>query len=110
MLIDAGGARIRDRERFQQEAAETFTEKVKRELTKPTVTVVVTETHDGDACDCIDKTLTLEVGQELELEHVCHDGRVDKVIAKVTAIDHPKTPEHGKARVMPPSRQKGPCP
>lgn len=62
-----------------------------------TVVVHVTETHDGDACDCIEKTMTLEVGDEVELTHICHDGRVDKVVARVTAINPPT--EHGTAEV-----------
>jgi hypothetical protein len=68
-----------------------------------TVTVTVTETHDGQVCDCIDQEMTLRVGDELTLDHVCNDGRVDKVIAKVKAIKVERTePEHGTATVQNP--------
>ncbi len=52
-----------------------------------TVTVEVVETHDGEECECIDgMERVLTVGDELVLDHVCVDGRVDKVTAKVVRI------------------------
>lgn len=98
MLIDAGGARMRERE-WQREFEEEFpvhpSDKIPPVEENSSVTVSVTETHNGIACDCIDKVMMLKVGQELELSHVCHDGRLDKVIAKIISID----PEHGSAKV-----------
>lgn len=78
-----------------------FVDAVKEELRKttpePTVRVRTKETHDGDACACVDKEMTLRVGDTIELEHVCHDGRVDKVFAEILSIDVPKPAvEHGK--------------
>ncbi len=99
MLIDQGGAQIRD-EPIRYRERDTGPRITARKIAEPnsTVTVVVSETHDGAPCDCIDKELVLEIGQELELTHVCHDGRVDKVIAKVKAIKTvPGPPEHGSA-------------
>lgn len=63
------------------------------------MTVTVTETHDGKVCDCINQEMTLRVGDELTLDHVCHDGRVDKVVATVVAIGIERDLEHGQATV-----------
>lgn len=100
-MLDQGGAQIREAERRAEDA--WWWDRVRAKLDEtsvdkvPSVTVAVTETHDGAPCDCIDKRLTLIVGQELELTHTCHDGRVDKVVAQVVSIDTPLEPEHGKA-------------
>lgn len=59
------------------------------------VRFVVTETHDGEPCECIDQEITIGVGDSIELTHTCHDGRVDKVIGKLTEIVFPV--EHGSA-------------
>lgn len=103
MLLDQGGARMRAREDFEMDRLMTPVKTAKTAKKKATpeasVRVAVTETHDGEACDCIDKEMVLKVGGELELEHICHDGRVDKVIARVLAIDVPAPTEHGKATV-----------
>lgn len=92
-MLDAGGARMRERDLPMRYRVPTTSPRPKPEAT---VTVHVTETHDGEACDCIEEDMTLRVGQEVELTHVCHDGRVDKVVARVTAIT-PAAPEHGAA-------------
>lgn len=104
-MLDQGGARV-NREANQRATDRRFAEMAeagradRARVKTANVTVSVTETHDGDGCDCIDKTLVLEVGQELELTHTCHDGRVDKVIAKVVSIDGvPRAPEHGGAQI-----------
>lgn len=103
MLLDQAGARVRsateDRQRLGEGVAREMQKvrEMQRQSPVSTVTVEIHETHDGTPCDCIDKTLTLEIGQELELCHVCHDGRVDKVIAKVVSIKAAASPEHGSA-------------
>lgn len=105
MLLDKGGARIREaqnksmdmfferldrpeREKVtrarEDEVADKATARVK---TGPKVRVKVEETHDGEACECISKEMTVEIGQSIELEHVCHDGRVDIVRATVISVE-----------------------
>lgn len=102
-MIDAGGARMRERDQMEDWGKDN---KVRIpgfrippiRKPEPTVTVHVTETHDGEPCDCIEQDMVLKVGQEVELTHTCHDGRVDKVVARVTAINIPG-PEHGTVEV-----------
>lgn len=108
MLLDKGGARIR--EESQDRAVDAFVERLKRDKPArdkeikrwegevadkarasvkkgPRVRVKVEETHDGEACECITKEMTVEIGQSIELEHVCHDGRVDIVRATVISVE-----------------------
>lgn len=105
MLLDRGGARIR--EKAQDSAVDAFVADLKRRLPDrekaikdfeadkasarvvagPRVRVRVEETHDGEACECITKEMTVEIGQSIELEHVCHDGRVDIVRATVISVE-----------------------
>lgn len=109
-LIDKGGARIYD-ERAQKSSMDAFLERLKRDKPErdrvireheqkadkakarvvkskaPRVRVRVEETHDGEACECITKEMTVEIGQSIELEHVCHDGRVDIVRATVISVE-----------------------
>lgn len=108
MLIDKGGARIQ--EKTQDAAVEDFFKRLERDRPKrekairdwenqkadtatarvtsgPRVRVKVEETHDGEACECITKEMTVEIGQTIELEHVCHDGRVDIVRATVISVE-----------------------
>lgn len=91
---------MRERDAFKDEMATKMQRMAQLPKAKPepTVTVHVTETHDGEPCDCIEQDMTLKVGQEVELTHTCHDGRVDKVVARVTSINVPG-PEHGTAEV-----------
>lgn len=98
MVIDAGGARMWERD--QQRTAERFLPKPPA-ATAPapewSVFVTVVETHDGEPCECIDpkaSEMTLRVGDTIELTHTCHDGRVDKVTARVQAINGPPPVEH----------------
>lgn len=104
MLLDRGGARILD-EKAQKASMDAFFERLERDKPKrkkairdhedrkrkkakgPRVRVRVEETHDGDACECITKEMTVEIGQTIELEHVCHDGRVDIVRATVISVE-----------------------
>lgn len=108
MLLDKGGARIRDQ--IQDAAVDDFILRLERDKPKrdkairdwegqkadkasarikngPKIRVKVEETHDGDACDCITKEMTVEVGQTIELEHICHDGRVDIVRATILSVE-----------------------
>lgn len=99
-MIDAGGAAMRQREMMEdwEKPSVSRPKAVPPEsvaVPETTVTFSITETHDGEACECIDQTMTLKVGDELELLHTCHDGRVDKVIARIVSVDLPKAPEHG---------------
>lgn len=109
MLLDKGGARIRT-EQAQDASMDAFFERLKRDKPKrekaikdwegevadradarvvkgPRVRVRVEETHDGEACECITKEMTVEIGQSIELEHICHDGRVDIVRATVISVE-----------------------
>lgn len=89
---------MRERDRLAWQADNLVPTKRTTRVAVPlaVVTVHVTETHDGEACDCIEKDMTLGVGDEVELTHTCHDGRVDKVVATVTSIHLPV--EHGEAK------------
>jgi hypothetical protein len=103
VLLDKGGARIREEahaasidafiQRLQddkpkREKAIKDHERKKAQTSKgPKVRVRVEETHDGEACECITKEMTVEIGQSIELEHICHDGRVDIVRATVISVD-----------------------
>lgn len=92
-LIDKGGARIRDEQTLRPPRVRTkdFLDRVSRDRPEkkpsPRVRVKVEETHDGEACECITKEMTVEIGQSIELEHVCHDGRVDIVRATVISVE-----------------------
>lgn len=108
MLLDKGGARIR--EEAQNASVDAFIKRLERDKPKrekairdheaqkadkvratvksgPKVRVKVEETHDGEACECITKEMTVEIGQTIELEHVCHDGRVDIVRATIISVE-----------------------
>lgn len=107
MALDAGGARMRERNRQSvSKTADVFIKAARRAQpestsTESTVRVKTFETHDGKPCDCAEasKEMTLRVGDKVELEHICHDGRVDKVIAEVLSIDvPPPAVEHGTVR------------
>lgn len=106
MLLDKGGAGIREE---RTGGLDEFFERLERDKPKrekaikqherqqarkkvaipknPRVRVRVEETHDGEACECITKEMTVEIGQSIELEHVCHDGRVDIVRATVISVE-----------------------
>lgn len=95
VLLDKGGAMFHQRQQMRAEAGrdelvDQATAEFHQSQTGPLrVSFEIVETHDGDECPCLDdvKTTTLGVGDVLELTHTCHDGRVDKVIAKITAIE-----------------------
>lgn len=106
-MLDKGGARIREREKALDSSVDAFMKKLekkrpgrekvirkfeedqakKKAKKVPRVRVRVEETHDGEACECITKEMTVEIGQTIELEHVCHDGRRDVVKATVLSIE-----------------------
>lgn len=104
MLLDKGGARLI--EETQRSSMDALLDRIKRDKpardkaireheakkaaksSGPRVRVRVEETHDGEACECITKEMTVEVGQSIELEHICHDGRVDVVRATVISVEN----------------------
>lgn len=116
-LLDEGGARVRREQEIEDTANRfrlppslvedgRFGPKQEQPvlLSVPAAEVVfeVFETHDGEECDCITGRHTiLQVGDEITLTHTCHDGRVDKVVAKVMAIQAPTpiAPEHAEVSV-----------
>ena len=101
-MIDAGGARLREREASRQWANEVAAMMKAQPATppEPTVVVRVVETHNGGECDCIEGPAerTLRVGDELILHHTCVDGRKDEVKATVVRFT-PSPPEHATATV-----------
>lgn len=107
-MIDQGGAMWRERDRKEsgarmEERIRLAHERRAKEAAQAEATVIVkvTETHDGEDCGCVDQEMTLRVGETVELTHTCHDGRVDKVMARVVSINPAQGPEHGSAAVVP---------
>lgn len=99
MLIDRASAHRNPAPPKWSPPVEEFLQKLNPPAADPApmVAFIVTETHDDKPCDCItEKRIVLKVGEEIELTHVCHDGRVDKVIAKMVAVEFAE-PEHGSA-------------
>lgn len=57
------------------------------DLPRPSFKVAITETHDGEACDCVsDRVRHLSVGDTFTLTHVCVDGRRDELVVAVESV------------------------
>ncbi len=100
MLIDRGGANLHKKEVLEDPFGHRSWVKPEPALPPVSVVLSVVETHDGVLCDCIDakaSEMVLSVGDTIELEHVCHDGRHDVVRATVERIGAVPV-EHGSAR------------
>ncbi len=55
------------------------------------LTFRVYETHDGVECKCINELVPIRIGDTINLLHTCHDGRVDKVEAKLLSTKEIET-------------------